>query len=104
MIIRLATESDLDAMTWVLVGASPLDPVYPYRFPDRQHYPDEFAKLCRQKCREYLDTSTVVVCEMATESDPHTTRVVAFSAWDTPSRHRNHLSAPIRGMFNYLSL
>ncbi|KAM7208165.1 putative N-acetyltransferase ycf52-like [Naviculisporaceae sp. PSN 640] len=64
MFVRLATLSDLDAMTWVLVGASPLDPIYPYRFPDRHLYPEEFMTLCRQKCREYLATSTVVVCEM----------------------------------------
>ncbi|KAM7183653.1 putative N-acetyltransferase ycf52-like [Rhypophila sp. PSN 637] len=81
MFTRLATLSDLDAMTWVLIGASPLDPIYPYRFPDRHLYPDEFTTLCRQKCREYLATSTVVVCEMEEDDQED---VVAFSAWDTP--------------------
>ena len=85
MMIRLATASDLDAMTWVLVGASPMDPVYPYRFPDRHLYPDEFAALSRQKCAEYLATSTVVVCEMPADEDPARTQVVAFSAWDRPA-------------------
>ncbi|KAH6621594.1 hypothetical protein B0J18DRAFT_399686 [Chaetomium sp. MPI-SDFR-AT-0129] len=109
MHIRLAHPADLEAMTAVLIGASPMDPVYPYRFPDRHLYPDEFAALCRRKCAEYLESSTVVVCEMAvdgedTESESegetghghghgHTRgresgcpiRVVAFSAWDLPA-------------------
>lgn len=99
MSVRLATASDLEAMTWVLVGASPLDPVYPYRFPDRHLYPAEFTELCRQKCREYLATSAVVVCEMA---PPHRNpsdkqqlrRLVAFSAWDVPARHRSRMLLP----------
>lgn len=86
MIVRLATEADLEAMTAVLIGASPLDPVYPYRFPDRHLYPDAFAALCRQKCAEYLETSTVVVCEMPPiNPSSTTTQVVAFGAWDMPS-------------------
>ena len=92
MSIRLATDSDLEAMTRVLIGASPLDPVYPYRFPDRHLYPSEFSALCRQKCAEYLATSTVVVCEMPMMtsegshnlSNPPRAAVVAFAAWDTP--------------------
>lgn len=84
MIIRRATPADLEAMTWVLIGASPLDPVYPYRFPDRHLYPGEFAALCRRKCAEYLATSTVVVCEMPIDDFGSATQVVAFSAWDMP--------------------
>lgn len=85
MIVRLATQADLPAMTDVLIGASPLDPVYPYRFPDRHLYPDEFAALCQRKCAEYLETSTVVVCEMPVNAYTSTTQVVAFSAWDMPT-------------------
>ncbi|KAK4155266.1 putative N-acetyltransferase ycf52-like protein [Chaetomidium leptoderma] len=86
MMIRLASEADLEAMTAVLIGASALDPVYPYRFPDRHLYPDEFAALCRRKCSEYLDSSTVVVCEMPVDDAYGSpTQVVAFSAWDMPS-------------------
>lgn len=84
MITRLATAADLGAMTWVLVAASPLDPVYPYRFPDL--YGDEFAALCAQKCTEYLQTSTVVVHEMPVDGDTARTQVVAFSAWDCPQQ------------------
>ncbi|KAK3312015.1 acyl-CoA N-acyltransferase [Apodospora peruviana] len=89
MFVRLATAADLDAITWVLVNASPLDPIYPYRFPDRHLYPAEFTALCRQKCREYLATSTVVVCEMDNVG------VVAFSAWDTPVRRFHPVGEPI---------
>ncbi|KAK3386827.1 hypothetical protein B0H63DRAFT_468443 [Podospora didyma] len=105
MSLREATLADLDAMTWVLVAASPLDPVYPYRFPDRLSYPAEFAQLCRQKCREYLATSTVMVCEMeawpsfpsASECGQKARRVVAFSAWDAPVAQSTppHVAEPL---------
>ncbi|KAK4182647.1 acyl-CoA N-acyltransferase [Podospora australis] len=93
MNIRLATLNDLEAMTGVLIGASPLDPVYPYRFPDRHLYPSVFSNLCRQKCVEYLATSAVVVCEMPSVSPDGPSsgevdsgmQVVAFAAWDTPA-------------------
>jgi hypothetical protein len=85
MMLRLATEADLEAMTAVLFWASPLDPVYPYRFPDRELYPAEFEALCRRKCAEYLETSTVVVCEMPVDPYRTETQVIAFSAWDMPS-------------------
>ncbi|KAK3343498.1 acyl-CoA N-acyltransferase [Lasiosphaeria hispida] len=90
-VIRIATAADLEAMTWVLIGAAPLDPVYPYRYPNRDLYTDElFARMCSQKCVEYLDTSIVVVCEMDG-------RVVAFAAWDAPSPIRDrHRSAPLQ--------
>lgn len=121
MFVRLATLSDLDAMTWVLVGASPLDPIYPYRFPDRDLYRDElFMTLCKQKCREYLATSTVVVCEMEEEDlayddadalsdlaggatiragNTRRAKVVAFSAWDAPIRWLQ----PVGGMLSFSS-
>ena len=112
MLLRLATAADLEAMKWVLIGASPLDPIYLYRFPGMHEYPTEFARLCEQKCREYLATSTVVVCEMADDEsgsldcnknnnqtrrgtagdsapddggENHATRrVVAFAVWEVP--------------------
>ncbi|AEO71977.1 uncharacterized protein THITE_2124874 [Thermothielavioides terrestris NRRL 8126] len=88
MIIRQATEADLETMTMVLVGASPLDPPYPYRCPDgpdRHLFPDKLAALCRQKCAEYLESSTVVVCEMPTDAYGSATQIVASSAWALPS-------------------
>ncbi|KAL2128497.1 hypothetical protein VTI74DRAFT_9109 [Chaetomium olivicolor] len=95
MIIRLATEADLEAMTTVLIGASPLDPVYPYRFPDRHLYPDEFAALCRQKCAEYLESSTVVVCEMPISQYSGATQVVAFSVWEMPSTQSSRRTSAV---------
>ncbi|KAL1842471.1 hypothetical protein VTJ49DRAFT_5208 [Mycothermus thermophilus] len=106
MHLRLATKADLEALTAVLIGASPDDPVYSYHFPDRHLYPNEFADLCRRKCAEYLDTSTVTVCEMEYSSSSSTTTttgrragptcIVAFAVFDmpfTPSRRRSSVSA-----------
>lgn len=71
-----------------------MDPIYPYRFPDRHLYPSVFYDLCRSKCEEYLATSTVVVCEMPAdrslaesgEVGTHM-RVIAFAVWDSPASH-----------------
>ncbi|KAK4223618.1 putative N-acetyltransferase ycf52-like protein [Podospora fimiseda] len=95
MFIRRATYNDLEAMSRVIIGASPLDPIYPYRFPDRHLYPDQFSALCREKCAEYLATSTVVVCEMPSISCPSTSVVVAFASWDTPDSRRQIRSGKI---------
>jgi GNAT superfamily N-acetyltransferase len=82
MNIRQATHGDLEDLTWVLVASYPSDPIYPYRFPNRHLYPEDFVVHCRLKCEEYLDTSTVHVYECPTINDPEKRRVVAFSVWD----------------------
>jgi hypothetical protein len=84
MLIRAATVSDLDALTWVLIGASRGDPAYAYRYPKRHLYPEDFDRHCRLKCIEYLTTCTVVVFESPSNSDPEKLRVVAFSVWEAP--------------------
>lgn len=97
MHLRLATSSDLAAMADVLIGASPMDPVYPYRFPDRHLYPAEFAELCRRKCAEYLETSTVVVCELPVPGG-YLSQVVAFAAWDMPPEAAAQVAGEVAGM------
>ncbi|KAL2148942.1 hypothetical protein VTH82DRAFT_1628 [Thermothelomyces myriococcoides] len=82
MNVRPGTLKDLNAMTDILIAASPDDPAYDYRFPDRNLYPTVFETVCRQKCREYLENHYVVVCEFSGYG------VVAFSVWDLPSKAR----------------
>jgi len=92
--IRLASKSDLDDLAWVLVAASPDDPNYAYRSPQRDVYPEDFAAHCRLKCSEYLASNQVVVFESPLRSDPEKRRVVAFSVWDRqhPGKHGRNIS------------
>ncbi|KAL2148941.1 hypothetical protein VTH82DRAFT_1627 [Thermothelomyces myriococcoides] len=75
---RCGGPADLRAITNILIAASPDDPLYQYRFPDRNRYPAEFEAFCRQKCLEYLNDSVVQVYEQPTHG------VVAFSVWEIP--------------------
>jgi hypothetical protein len=81
MSIRLATVADLDDLTWILMGATTDDPVYRYRFPYRDQYPDDFAEYCQTKCREYLGMGILMVYECQSISELRVTKAVAFSLW-----------------------
>ncbi|KAK2070063.1 hypothetical protein P8C59_004596 [Phyllachora maydis] len=89
MSVRRAAPSDLEDMTWVLLGASPDDPVYAYRYPGRNQFPEDFALHCRLRCSEYLATSTVVVYEVRMGKSDDQTKVVAFGVWDPPRAKRS---------------
>lgn len=84
--LRPAVESDVNALADILFAASADDPNYPYRFPGRHQFPDDFRKHCRMKCLEYLDKSTTIVCDRPSISDPEKSKVVAFGVWSRPSR------------------
>lgn len=89
MAVRPATLSDLDDLTQILIASSNDDPCYPYRFPRKDHYPLEYKEHCKRKCREYIDTDTVIVYEVA--NPPNSRRekvVVAFSVWEQPQARR----------------
>ena len=91
MSIRPAKASDLDAITWISVAATPADPVCPYRYPMREEYPDDFDKFSRIRLGEYLTgaisgVGDFLVFEAPSIEDPDIKRVIAFSIWDLP-RH-----------------
>jgi len=88
--VRLATKFDADDLAWVLIAASPSDPNYDYRSPQRNDYPEDFAAHCRLKCREYLDANQVVVYESPLLADPEKKRIVAFSVWERFRHHARH--------------
>ncbi|KAI1123033.1 acyl-CoA N-acyltransferase [Nemania abortiva] len=86
MPIRLATTSDLDAIAWVAVAASPADPIFPYRYPHMDQYPEDFAKYTRIRYGEYLadPNSVVMVFECPSIEDTSVSKLVAFSIWVPP--------------------
>jgi len=81
MSVRYATTSDLGAMTWVLVAASEGDPIYPFRYPKRDLFREDYEAQCRLKCAEYLRSHTVLVYERGSPSDGRD-GVIAFAVWD----------------------
>jgi hypothetical protein len=82
---RIAKESDLDSLTEVLLEAAPLDPIYPYRFPGFIRHSCDFRVRCREKCKEYLTTSTVIVVVVKKYNDPSwAPRLIAFGVWQGP--------------------
>ena len=89
MSIRPAKESDLDAITWISVAATPADPVCPYRYPLRELYPDDFEKFSRIRLGEYFagavsGASDFLVFEAPSIDNSSVKKVVAFSIWDLP--------------------
>ncbi|MCJ1399663.1 hypothetical protein MMC11_002865 [Xylographa trunciseda] len=89
MSIRLATESDLDAITWIDVAATPADPVFPYRFPYMHDYPEDHLKYTRIRYGEYMATGngTILVFESPSLENPTVSKPVAFSIWVIPGNH-----------------
>jgi len=89
MPIRPATESDLDAITWISVAALPADPICPYRFPYMRAYPEDHAKFTRIRYGEYMAAgdSAIMVFESPSIEDPGINKPVAFSIWQLPGKH-----------------
>ena len=89
MSIRPATESDLDAITWISIAALPADPVCPYRFPYMRDYPEDHAKYTRIRYEEYMaaGSNAIMVFEAPSLEDPQVTKPVAFSIWQLPGTH-----------------
>ena len=84
MAIRTATTADLGDLTQIVIASSNDDPCYPYRYPHIDQFPSHYAEHCRQKCQEYLTTNTVIVYEVAIQSNSRQKRVVAFAVWEQP--------------------
>ena len=94
MPIRAAQFSDLDALTWVSVAATPLDPVCDYRFPKREEYPGDFHHFSRIRLGEYLaqaatGATQVIVYEAPSGSDGGV-KVIAYAVWEFPKGHIEH--------------
>jgi hypothetical protein len=89
MSIRLATESDLDAITWISVDALPADPVSQYRFPYKKEYPEDHKKYSRIRYAEFMEDgdSAIMVFESPSLEDATINKPVAFSIWQLPGTH-----------------
>ena len=87
MSVRTAQLSDLDAITWVSVAATPADPVCPYRYPFREQYPEDFERFSRIRLGEFLaeaaSGSTVfMVYEAPSMEDASTRKVISYAIWE----------------------
>ena len=92
MPIRAAQPSDLDAITWISVAATPMDPVCPYRFPYRDQYPEDFEHFTRIRLAERLaegatGTTIFMVYEAPSIEDPSVQKVISYAIWELPKGH-----------------
>jgi ribosomal protein S18 acetylase RimI-like enzyme len=88
MSVRQATASDIDAITEILIRCFADDPCYSYRFPLTHRYAQEYTDHCNKKCLEYLETSTVIVCEV-TDQLRAEKAVAGFAVWGQPHAGRS---------------
>lgn len=90
MSIRYATPSDLGAIVWIAVAASPADPVFPYRYPRMDRYPEDYAKYTRIRYGDNLANpdNVVMVYECPSIEDTSIVKPVAFSVWLLPPSQR----------------
>ena len=89
MSIRTAQLSDLDAITWVSVAATPADPVCPYRYPFREQYPEDFERFSRIRLGEFLaeastGSTVFMVYEAPSIEDPSIRKVISYAIWELP--------------------
>ena len=89
MSIRTAQLSDLDAITWVSVAATPADPVCSYRYPYREQYPEDFERFSRIRLDELLaeaatGTTAFMVYEAPSMEDTSIRKVISYAIWELP--------------------
>ena len=92
MSIRAAQASDLDAITWISVAATPMDSVCPYRYPYREQYPKDFQQFSRIRLSEFLaeaatGSTLFMVYEAPSMEDPSIRKVISFAIWELPKGH-----------------
>ena len=92
MSMRAAQASDLDAITWVSVAATPADPLCSYRYPYREQYPEDFQQFSRIRLSEFLAeaaTGSIIfmVYEAPSMEDPSIRKVISYAIWELPKGH-----------------
>ena len=96
MSMRAAQASDLDAITWISVAATPTDPLCDYRYPYRKQYPEDFQGFSRICLSEFLAEATTgstlfMVYEAPSMEDRTIRKVVSYAIWELPKGHVERL-------------
>ena len=89
MSMRGAQASDLDAITWISVAATPADPLCSYRYPYRKKYPEDFQQFSRIRLSEFLaeaatGSTLFMVYEAPSMEDPNIRKVISYAIWELP--------------------
>jgi hypothetical protein len=87
--IRKATDSDLDALTWIGLSAFPHEPQWPYRYPHAAQFPKDHLKFTRLRYSEWIEAMNagdcvIMVAEAPSIEDESQSRVVSLSIWRVP--------------------
>jgi hypothetical protein len=87
--IRQATDSDLEALTWIGIAAFPHEPQWPYRYPYATQFPDDHLRFTRSRYSEWLEAArsghcVIMVGEVRNIENECQPRVVSLSIWRVP--------------------
>ena len=87
--IRQATDSDLDALSWIGISAFPHEPQWPYRYPYAAQFPRDHLMFTRIRYSEWIEASNtgdcvIMVAEVPSMEDESQSRVVSMSIWRIP--------------------
>jgi hypothetical protein len=87
--MRIATRSDLDALTWIGTSSFKKGSAWHYRYPYAGEFPEEHQKFSRARYSEWLDLAetpqcTIMVVESPSIEDPCVKKVVSMSIWRLP--------------------
>jgi ribosomal protein S18 acetylase RimI-like enzyme len=81
--VRLAEDSDIDAITDVLIKALPDDEQWAYRYTNWEEFPEQHLKNMTDRVKEWLSDAAYTVIVAA---DPESRKVIALSIWSVPTK------------------
>lgn len=83
--IRPALPSDLDSLTTTLIQGMEHDPIFPYRYPSRHEYADEYFAYERAHVAKMLRNERLRVCVYVDDEDGDGEgEVKGMAIWDVP--------------------
>lgn len=89
MTLRAATPNDIDALTAVHVSAMPMDPNFPYLFPNVSDYYDDYVEFIKNSIRFGMTRANDerLLIEASDPSKPSEKCVVAWATWVFPESY-----------------
>jgi hypothetical protein len=100
--IRVAKDSDIEAITEIALLSMSRDPAEIYRYQYAELYPEEHKENTRNRYNEYLIDQRdgkfyITVAELLYIED-ETTKVIAFAIWQLPRSLSNAITEAKPGM------
>jgi hypothetical protein len=81
--IRPAEDSDIDALTYMLIEALPSDEQWAYRYTNWEEFPEQHLENTRHRVKTWLSDAA---CKVIVAEDPESWKVIALSIWSLPTK------------------